>query len=289
MVAGLDANNMPEQYAVLGNPIKHSLSPEIHSLFAQQTGKKLIYRKLEAPLHGFKQYLEKLHADGYSGLNITVPFKTQAWELAEHKTERATVAGAVNTLTRTETGWQGDNTDGVGLVHDLIHQNIEIKDKHILILGAGGATRGVLLPLIREQPASLHIANRTAQKAIDLAAHFATFGSVTGSGLSDSIEHSYDVIINATAASLKGEIPDIPDNCLSVGGSCYDMFYSSSPTAFVNWGLQHTAAVSADGLGMLVEQAAASFYLWHGIKPDSTVVITTIRELLHGSIMVKNS
>lgn len=279
---------MSHRYAVLGNPIKHSLSPEIHTLFAQQTGHTLSYNKLEAPLQKFERFLDKLHADGYSGLNITVPFKTQAWELAEHKTERAAIAGAVNTLIRTKTGWNGDNTDGIGLINDLEHQDISIKGRHILILGAGGATRGVLLPLIQANPASLHIANRTANKAIDLAEHFSSVrsvagsvaGSVTGSGLSAPIDHPYDLIINATAASLNGQVPNIADNSLAEGGCCYDMFYAASPTAFVSWGVQHQAVVSADGLGMLVEQAAESFYLWHGVKPETESVKIAIRELI---------
>ncbi len=271
---------MPDRYAVLGNPIKHSLSPEIHTLFAQQTGKTLEYGKLEVPLDAFEKTLQQLYAEEYAGLNITVPFKTQASDLARHKTERAAMAGAVNTLTHTNTGWKGDNTDGIGLVNDLKHQDIRIKDRHILILGAGGATRGVLLPLLQAHPASLHIANRTTHKAIDLAEHFSSFGSVTGSGLSTPIERPYDVIINATAASLTGQVPNIANNSLAAGGCCYDMFYATKPTAFINWGIQHQASVSIDGLGMLVEQAAESFYLWHGVKPETKPVKTAIRKLI---------
>ena len=268
-----------DQYAVLGNPIKHSLSPRIHTLFAEQTGQKLDYQALEVPIDGFSEFATDLHQQGYQGMNVTVPFKSDAWNLSESLSERATAAAAVNTLIRTGTGWQGDNTDGVGLLADLTSNlGINLTHQRILILGAGGAVRGVILPLLSAQPDLLHIANRTAEKAEALAKDFKAQGMVIGSGLNGPFPSRYDLIINGTAASLQGVVPQIPEGLLEVGGCCYDMMYSRQPTAFVQWAKNQGATLSTDGLGMLVEQAAESFFLWRGIRPDTRQILALLRK-----------
>ncbi len=267
-----------DRYAVLGNPVGHSLSPEIHGLFARQTGERLQYSALEVPTDQLPAFVAGLHEEGFRGMNVTVPFKQEACRLSESLSERAAAAGAVNTLIRTETGWRGDNTDGVGLVTDL-QQNLglSLADARILLLGAGGAARGVVSPLLATSPALLHIANRTAEKAQQLAQHFATAGPLRGSGLTGPFESGYDLIINATAASLGGQLPAIPDNLLAEGGAVYDMMYASEPTAFVEWGKRLGATIASDGFGMLVEQAAESFFLWRGVRPDTAAVIERLR------------
>ena len=262
---------MSDKYAVLGNPVKHSLSPQIHAEFARRTGEDIRYEKIEVPLNSFAACLAELHEKGYRGMNVTLPFKEEAFALSESRSDRAEHAGAVNTLIRTDTGWRGDNTDGVGLARDLTRNlGIELAQQKILILGAGGAVRGVLHPLLNEQPALLHIANRTANKAEALAEQFAAYGNITGSGLNGPFESAYDLIINGTAASIKGQVPAIPDALLRPGGAAYDMFYAKEPTAFVTWARQQGAAITTDGLGMLIEQAAESFYLWRGVRPDTS-------------------
>lgn len=268
-----------DQYAVLGNPVKHSLSPRIHALFSEQTGQLLNYQALEAPVDGFAAFTSELHQQGYQGMNVTVPFKGDAWDLSESLSDRATAAAAVNTLIRTTSGWRGDNTDGVGLLNDLTcNIGIDLTNKRILILGAGGAVRGVILPLLSAQPAVLHIANRTAGKATALAGDFNHPGTLTGSGLDGPFRSQYDLIINGTAASLQGIVPAIPEGLLAAGASCYDMMYSSKPTAFVQWAQKQGAKRSVDGLGMLVEQAAESFFLWRGIRPDTGPILELIRQ-----------
>ena len=267
-----------DRYAVLGNPVKHSLSPRIHALFAEQTGEDISYLALEAPLDEFPQFVTGLHEEGYQGMNVTIPFKEQAWSLSERLSERAELAGAVNTLIRTASGYRGDNTDGAGLLNDLT-QNLELSlaGKDILLLGAGGAVRGVLHPLLQASPATLHIANRTASRAEALAKDFASHGHITASGLDGPWAQSFDLIINGTAASIQGQMPAIPDHLLKPGGVCYDMMYSTMDTAFVGWGKARGAGISTDGLGMLVEQAAESFFLWRGIRPDTAPVLNTLR------------
>ena len=265
-------------YAVLGNPIHHSLSPEIHSQFAKQTNQHLQYAALEVPKEDFTTFIKGLHEADYQGMNVTLPFKLEAWKLSESRTERAESAGAVNTLIRTETGWRGDNTDGAGLVTDLTKNlNLALKEKHLLILGAGGATRGVLYPLLAEQPASIHIANRTVEKAATLAKDFNSAGIIQHSGLDGPFDAPYDIIINATAASLTGEVPKIPPGLLTKNGACYDMMYAAEPTAFEQWAKTEEAKVISGGLGMLVEQAAESFEQWRGVRPDTTPVLENLR------------
>lgn len=265
-------------YAVLGNPIHHSLSPEIHSQFAKQAHQSLQYAALEVPTDAFATFVKGLHEQHYQGMNVTLPFKLQAWELSETRTPRAESAGAVNTLIRTDTGWHGDNTDGAGLVTDLTHNlGLTLKGKRILILGAGGATQGVLHPLLAEQPANIHIANRTAAKAAALAEDFSNAATIQHSGLDGPFVTPYDIIINATAASLSGQVPQIPDGLLEKNGSCYDMMYAAEPTAFELWAKAQGAKVISGGLGMLVEQAAESFEIWRGVRPDTDLVLQELR------------
>lgn len=269
-----------DQYAVLGNPIHHSKSPDIHSQFAILTEQMLEYSAIEAPLDNFSGFTADLHSKGFQGLNVTVPFKLDAWELAESLSPRAEQAKAVNTLIRTETGWSGDNTDGVGLLRDLENNaGIQLQGKRILVLGAGGAVRGVLLPLLDAKPSHIHIANRTAEKAIQLAEDFSEFGSLSGSGL-DFDQESFDVVINGTAASLGGEMPSLPANTLKDKSFCYDMMYGAEPTVFMNWAAEQGAS-TCDGLGMLVEQAAESFAQWRGVMPDTAPVLSSLREQLN--------
>lgn len=273
-----DASETVQRFAVIGNPVVHSKSPYIHSIFAQQTGVNLSYEAIAAPLDDFSGTIEQLRDAGWQGCNVTVPFKEHAWKLADERSVFAERAGAVNTLVFSGNGSiYGDNTDGSGLVRDLKHnRQIELKGKCILLLGAGGAVRGVLEPLLAEQPAALFIANRTSAKAVSLAADFTESGIVNGGGFAD-VFGEFDLIINGTAASLQGEMPPLPDGCLISGGSCYDMMYAAEPTAFMLWGEQHNAGQVADGLGMLVEQAADAFKIWQGIRPETQVLLADLR------------
>ncbi|MCP3672028.1 MAG: shikimate dehydrogenase [Gammaproteobacteria bacterium] len=270
---------MIDRYAVIGNPIEHSKSPLIHQAFAEQTGEKLEYDRILGRLGSFDQAVGKFLRQGGKGLNITVPFKEDAWRLADERSDRAETAGAVNTLILLPDGrLRGDNTDGVGLVNDLSqNHSCPLSGAEILLLGAGGATRGVLRPLLEANPKRLTIANRTASKASALATECATLGMVTGCGLEQLEGQEFDIIINGTAAGLAGEVPDIPGSILRLGGWIYDMMYSDTPTAFVRWGQNHGAGKALDGVGMLVEQAAESFYLWRGVRPDTSVVIRLLQ------------
>ncbi len=270
---------MTDRYAVIGNPIEHSKSPLIHQAFAEQTGEQLEYGRILAEPGHFDQAVQEFLANNGKGLNVTVPFKEDAWRLAHERSDRAETAGAVNTLILLPNGQlRGDNTDGVGLVNDLVsNHDCTLSGAEILILGAGGATRGVLRPLLDAKPKQLTIANRTASKASALAAECATLGAVSGCGLDQLAGRKFDLIINGTAAGLAGTVPDIPDSILRSGGWTYDMMYGDIPTAFVRWGQSHGAAKTLDGLGMLVEQAAESFYLWRGVRPDTAAVITLLR------------
>jgi shikimate dehydrogenase len=267
---------VPDRYAVFGQPIKHSKSPRIHQLFAEQTGQDLEYIAQEVTAEHFAETAKTFFAQGSKGLNCTVPLKKLAWNFATLKTERAELAKAVNTLAAQEDGSVlGDNTDGCGLVTDLlVNHGISLSGKRILLLGAGGASRGVLLPLLEQLPASLVIANRTTAKAVDLAAEFTHKGMISGCGFADLMNcEAFDVILNATSASLTGQLPPLPDSILAGQGVCYDLAYSNEPTAFVRWGLEHQAAKSLDGLGMLVEQAAEAFFIWRGVRPETAPVI----------------
>lgn len=269
-----------DDYAVMGNPIGHSKSPLIHARFAEQTQQAINYTAIHVDLGGFEQAVGNFVASGGKGLNVTVPFKQEAWALADERSERAERAGAVNTLIFKDKKIMGDNTDGIGLVRDLRdNKKLELQGRRILLMGAGGAARGVLLPLMILQPARLLIVNRTAEKAKDLAEAFADMGEVTGCGYEALAGQSFDLIINATAASLQGELPPLPDEGLiASGGTCYDMMYGREPTVFMNWCQQQGTNRVYDGLGMLVEQAAESFYLWRGVRPHTNEVIESLRQ-----------
>ena len=270
-----------DRYGVFGNPIGHSKSPLIHRLFAAQTGQQLSYEPLLAPLEDFVGFARGFFLEG-RGANVTVPFKEQALHLADQLSARAQRAGAVNTLKKLDDGrLLGDNTDGSGLVRDLIdNAGVSLGGKRILLLGAGGAVRGVLEPLLAQGPAALVIANRTVAKAEQLVHEFADLGPLAASGF-DWIDAPVDLIINGTSASLAGELPPIAPGLIAAGHTvCYDMMYAKEPTAFNRWASQHDAARTLDGLGMLVEQAAEAFALWRGVRPDTAPVLQHLRELL---------
>ncbi|MBK8455284.1 MAG: shikimate dehydrogenase [Thiofilum sp.] len=263
-----------DHYAVIGNPVQHSKSPQIHTLFAQQTAQALQYDKLLAPFDAFTATVQSFRAAGGKGCNVTVPFKQEAWTLATERSAYAERAGAVNTLSFHADGsiW-GANTDGIGLVRDLMqNQGLVLKQKRILILGAGGAVRGVLQPLLEQQPAELVIANRTVSKAHELAQAFADLGQVSGCSF-EAVIGRFDVIINGTSASLQGELPPIPTTCINAETFCYDMMYSAKPTVFMQWAAEQGANQVVDGLGMLVEQAAEAFYIWRGVRPETQPVL----------------
>ena len=269
-----------DQYAVFGSPIKHSKSPRIHQAFAEQTGQQLFYTAQEVTAECFESEVTAFFSKGGKGLNCTVPLKELAWRFADRKTERADSAKAVNTLALQADGSiLGDNTDGIGLVTDLIvNHEITLNGKKLLILGAGGASRGILSPLFEQQPACIVIANRTASKAVSLADEFANRVDIKGCGFDELAGLSFDVILNATSASLSDDLPPLPEGLLAPNGVCYDLAYGNEPTAFVRWGISHGAANSLDGLGMLVEQAAEAFFIWRGVRSDTAPVI----KLLNG-------
>jgi shikimate dehydrogenase len=269
----------PDRYAVMGNPIAHSKSPLIHAQFAAQTGRHLHYDAILVPLHGFSAAVATFRIEGGCGLNVTVPFKQEAWLLAQQRTSRAERAGAVNTLWwDAQNTLHGDTTDGIGLVRDLRDNlGFNLKDQRILLLGAGGAARGVIEPMLAENPAALVIANRTVHKAVELANAFRSLGPISGCGFDALDETSYDLIINGTAASLTGEVPPLPATAISADTWAYDMMYASEPTAFVRWALEQGACRACDGLGMLVEQAAEAFWIWQGVRPATGPVIARLR------------
>lgn len=267
------------KYAVFGNPIKQSRSPFIHAEFAKQTGISLQYRAIRVELDDFERSVKDFFKAGGSGLNVTVPFKEEAYQLASRHSARAVRAKACNTLKPDAEGVYGDNTDGIGLIRDMVaNHGWNLRGARVLLLGAGGAARGVMEPLLRESPECLVVANRTLTKAETLAQEFADLGQVTARALTDlGAELAFDVIINATSAGLKGETPDLPDSLLGDRCCCYDMVYGAEPTAFMRWAAENAAWAVSDGLGMLVEQAAESFYLWHRERPDTASVINHLR------------
>ncbi len=269
----------PDKYAVFGSPIKHSKSPIIHQLFAEQTGQNISYDAIEVSADDFIKSVNTFFAGGGKGLNCTVPLKGLAWKYAENKSEHAEYSKAVNTLILQDDGSvYGDNTDGIGLVRDLNNnQGISPNGKRILILGAGGASRGILGPLLDQLPMSVFIVNRTVSKALELANQFAKKGMVSGCGYADLYDKKFDLILNATSASLSDQLPPLPEGILEKQGVCYDLAYGNEPTAFVRWGFENKAEKSLDGLGMLVEQAAEAFYLWRGVRPDTGLVIRELK------------
>ncbi len=264
-------------YAVFGHPVGHSLSPRIHRRFADETAQQIEYERREPPLDGFADAIAQFRTEGGQGANITVPFKEEAWSLADQRSERAERAGAVNTFICGE-GLYGDNTDGEGLINDLRNNlGVGLAGKRILLVGAGGAARGVLAPLLAEQPASLVVANRTADKARILAKAFDDIGQIEGCGLNDLDGERFEVVINATSSGLDDEAPALPESIVAEGATAFDMVYGAEPTPFLRWAKDHGAYRLRDGLGMLVEQAAASFELWRRIRPATEPVIEALR------------
>ena len=275
---------MSEKYAVFGNPIEHSKSPEIHRAFADQTGQAIEYRRQLVDVEGFSAAADAFFHAGGKGLNITVPFKLDAYSYVSRTTPRARRAGAVNTLAMQADGTVlGDTTDGVGLVNDIkTNLGWEICAKRVLILGAGGAVRGILEAILEEQPQHIVIANRSVDKALQLSKGFAELGYILGCGLDVLDGQEFELIINGTSASLKGGMPALPDSLLgspSETARCYDLMYGAEPTPFMTWA-RRGGAQTTDGLGMLVEQAAESFNLWRGVRPETKAVIQHLRALL---------
>ncbi|QFI56121.1 shikimate dehydrogenase [Aeromonas simiae] len=269
-----------DRYLVVGNPVRHSKSPFIHTLFARQTQQEMEYGLCEPPLDGFTDAMRLFFARGGKGCNVTVPFKEQAFALATELTPRARRAGAVNTLKLGDDGvLLGDNTDGAGLVADLKQQSVELQGARILLLGAGGAARGALAPLLAERPSALWIANRTLAKAEQLAGEFAELGPVSAAAYA-ALEGPFDLIINSTSASLAGELPPLDTALIHKQITVYDMMYGTGDTAFNGWARQLGAERVIDGLGMLVEQAAEAFTLWRGIRPGTRQVLRELRRNL---------
>jgi shikimate dehydrogenase len=270
----------PDQYGVAGHPVAHSWSPFIHGMFAKSTAQNLVYRLFDITPDNFRRDTLKLFTSGVRGLNVTLPHKQAAAELVNELTPRAARAQAVNTIAFFEdTTLLGDNTDGLGLTSDLERNlKIDLAGKRLLILGAGGAVRGVLGPLLERELREVIIANRTPLKAQKLAAEFADMGAITGCGFSEVRGPPYDLIINATSASLHGEMPQLPAGLVSEETVCYDMAYGRAETPFTLWAKSLHAARAAKGWGMLIEQAAESFLLWRGIRPNTRPVLDALEQ-----------
>ena len=271
-------NNEMDQYGIIGNPINHTWSPRIHQLFAKQTQQQLTYQPILVALNDLPQALDALQARGFKGLNITMPFKQQAFSLVDTCSESAERAQAVNTICFYADGHRfGDNTDGVGLVRDVM-QNLKfsIQNKRILILGAGGAVRGIVAPILQQHPSLLVIANRNEQKAEQLVSEYVQDNTIESCSLNKINQTRFDLIINATGTSLEGSAIHLSANLLSQDACCYDMIYNKGETSFMRWAVQHGAAIVVSGLGMLAEQAAESFYIWRGAKPDVQVMLALL-------------
>ncbi len=271
-----------DHYVVFGNPIGHSKSPFIHTLFARQTNQMMNYTAELAPTDGFIAAATKFFAEGGRGCNVTVPFKEDAYQFADRLTERAKLAGAVNTLKKLDDGEiLGDNTDGEGLVQDLLQNQVSLKGANILLIGAGGAAKGVIKPLLDQKPASITITNRTFSKAEQLAESFQGLDSVKAQAMSD-IDSTFDIIINSTSASLDNKLPEVSPAIFGFHSIAYDMMYGKGLTIFNRWALEHGCAHAYDGLGMLVGQAAESFMLWRGLRPGTKQILRELRKNLEG-------
>jgi len=270
--------SMTDRYAVIGHPIAHSKSPLIHMAFAAETGDDITYERILAPLDGFVASAEAFAAAGGRGLNVTMPFKLQAHALARTHSARARLAGAVNTLRREGDAWYGDNTDGVGLVRDLT-QNVgaPLRGREVVVLGAGGATRGIVVPLLEQRPRTLTVANRTVDKAVSLAADFARHGEVRAASAAGLEGRRFDVVINAASGTPEDDALPWPAGLFAPDALAYDLSYGDGPTPFMRWARAQGAPRAIDGLGMLVEQAAESFFIWRGVRPDTRRVITLLR------------
>jgi shikimate dehydrogenase len=268
----------PAEYGVIGQPVTHSRSPFIHALFAKQTGQDMVYRLHEVAAENLHSYVMDFWRRGGRGLNVTVPHKVAACTLVRALSERATRAGAVNTLLMDQDGITGDNTDGAGLVRDLTaNLNVDLNDARILMLGSGGAVRGVVGPLLDQSPQLIMIAGRSAERAEALARSFGALGPVQGCGLDRLGRSPFDLIINATSAGLAGEVPAIPTGVLQEATFCYDMSYARAGTAFLAWAKAQGCRHAAQGWGMLVEQAAESFELWRGVRPATEAVLAALK------------
>lgn len=269
---------MTDRYAVIGNPVSHSKSPFIHAAFARQTHQSMQYDALLSPLDGFQTTVRQFQDQGGKGLNITVPFKLEAYQLAIRMTERAAHAQAVNTLKFDHGEILGDNTDGAGLVRDIqSNLGVTITNRRILLMGAGGAARGVILPILQQQPSLLVIANRTPAKAQALKQLFSAHGDLVASDFAALSNQQFDIIVNATSASLNDTLPDLPLDLYERTLLVYDMMYGHELTRFLEFAQQNGAQRLADGIGMLVEQAAESFFLWRGIRPQTQPVIALLK------------
>ena len=279
----MDNNSIPGRYAVVGNPIAHSRSPQIHAAFAQQLGRRIDYRAELVPLDQFERWVAHFFALGGFGLNVTLPFKTRAFELADEASSRAQSAGAANFLVRDDDGRiVADNTDGKGLVSDMTAgAGWSLAGARVLLIGAGGAVKGVIPALLEASPKYISIVNRTAERAERLADEWRAMGAhVRGADLESGASGEWDVVINGTSTGLSGGMPTLPDTLkMAPGCRCYDMAYGNQPTPFMLWSTERGAAATRDGLGMLVEQAAESFYLWIGDYPDTRPVIDLLRGL----------
>jgi shikimate dehydrogenase len=274
----------PDRYAVIGHPVRHSRSPFIHSHFAAQTHQPLRYGTIEAAPAQFDVAVREFFAGGGKGLNVTVPHKEVAAALVDELTPRAQRAGAVNTLALRQDGsLLGDNTDGAGLARDLANNHhISIAGRRVLVLGAGGAVRGILAPLMGLKPSQLTIVNRTVLRARELAEEFGDLGAIAATGYDALNGTPFDIVINATAASLSGELPALPAGIVNKDSICYDLAYAREDTPFVHWAHERGVARAMDGLGMLVEQAAESFHLWRGVRPDTASVLSALVAELRG-------
>lgn len=267
-----------DRYAVVGYPIQHSWSPFIHGMFAKQTGQAMSYTRMAVAPENFEREVGAFFATGGKGLNITVPHKQAATIVTKYRTPRAEIARAVNTLASKSDGLLGDNTDGAGLVTDLTRNlGFDIAGTRILLLGAGGAARGALGPLLAAGPECIEIANRRANRAVDLAEEFELHGTVRGCGFEDISDGVFDLVINATSASLQNDIPTIPRSAIGPATLCYDMAYGKGDTAFTRWSKSIGAGRAETGWGMLVEQAAEAFLLWRGVKPDTKPVLEAVK------------
>ena len=267
------------KYAVIGNPISHSKSPKIHKAFAKQEGIQIDYQRILADETNFTETVNEFKSAGGLGLNVTLPFKVMAFQQCKTLDKYAKAAHSVNTVSFDKQGkWLGANTDGLGLLKDLTtNLGLDLTSKKILIMGAGGSTRGILLPLLQQHPSSLVIVNRDTKKALDLKEIFCAYGNLHACAYSDLGNQTFDLIINATSASLKDSLPPITDTILASASACYDLYYSDSDTSFIRWAKSLGIKTCADGLGMLIEQAAESYYIWRGFKPDTRHVYELLR------------
>ena len=269
---------MPASYGLFGYPVQHSWSPFIHGMFAKQTGQDMEYRLFESPPERFRSEVLEFFRAGGSGVNVTVPHKRAATDLVNELTPRAQVANAINTIVRRDESLVGDNTDGAGLLADLTRNlRLNLSTPRILLLGAGGAARGALGPLLELKPRLLVVANRTAERAIEIAEDFAYLGPVSGCEFAKLENQRFDLIVNATSASLRGDVPAIPAGVVDSLTTCYDMAYGTGDTAFVTWAKARGAGRAEQGWGMLVEQAAEAFFLWRGVRPDTAPVLAALR------------